>query len=312
MSNFDREKYPAFIRIIDLISAQNPLQRKRIETFVTQQDATYWKYAEQVSRALERSVLVSESARIEAASAYNRMCMDFLREQIHFRKTGVYRLDDAQIAQAQVYDRPDVMRYYMIGLLWSYLLWRNHYAMLRLLQAHLDNISVEHYLEIAPGHGLFASETLRRHPHLNAILIDLSETSIQITRDILAAFQIDPARTRFVHGDFGTTELPSDKFDLIVMGEILEHINQPLEFMRKARQLLSSQGTIFMTTCANCPAIDHVYHFHTVNEIRAAIREAGLTIVREISLPAEDIPEARWQVELVTINYAAILTERNG
>ncbi len=305
--------YPEFMKIVDLISEQNPLQKKRINNFISRQDAGYWTYAEGICRKLNQSFLRSRQEQIEAARSYNRMSMDFLLEQIRFRKTGVYRLKDANLAKKNVYSQPGVMRYYMMGLLLSYLLWPNHFEILRFLKTHIQQISViESYLDIAPGHGLFAVEVMQRFPELKATLLDISETSIQLTSEILAAFQINPSRVRFINGDFLSVPLESGNFDFISMGEVLEHVNDVREFLKRARRLLRPQGTIFMSTCANCPAIDHVYHFHNVNEIRDMIHDAGLSIVKERALPAEALPEKRCEEELITINYCAILVkERN-
>src|SRR3972149_353706 len=118
-----RDDYPELTRIIDLIGTQNPLQRKRIENFIGQQDARYWAFAEALSRTLNHSFLKDDHDRAEAARSYNRMCMDILREQIRFKKTGVYLRDDAHAAHAAVYSQPQVMRYYVVGLLLSYLFW---------------------------------------------------------------------------------------------------------------------------------------------------------------------------------------------
>jgi hypothetical protein len=57
----------------------------------------------------------------------------------------------------------------------------------------------------------------------------------------------------------------------------------------------------------NCPAIDHVYHFHTVDEIRQLIAAVGLSIRREFAQAAEPIPPERWEEALVPVNYCAIL-----
>jgi ubiquinone/menaquinone biosynthesis C-methylase UbiE len=202
------------------------------------------------------------------------------------------------------------MRYYMVGLLLSYLFWPNHYAILRFLKEHLPTISAEHYLEVAPGHGLFTVEAVRQLPRLDATLVDISETSLQVTQSLLETFEVEPRRIQFVQGDFLTAPLEIGNFDFIMMGEVLEHVDDAPGLMARAAQLLSSSGTICMTTCANCPAIDHVYHFHNVDEIRSLIRAAGLSIVRDVVLPLDDIPESRWQEELNTINYAAILEKQ--
>lgn len=305
--------YPEFMKIVDLISMQNPLQKRRINNFISRQDTDYWIYAEEICRKLNQSFLRNEQEQIEAARSYNRMSMDFLREQIRFHKTGVYRLDDANSAKTNVYSQPEVMRYYMVGLFLSYLLWPNHFKILRFLKTHIQQIStIERYLDIAPGHGLFAVEVMQRFPDLRATLLDISETSIQLTSEILAAFQIDSSRFSFIHGDFLSVPIKGDKFDFISMGEVLEHVNDAPGFLKRACRLLESQGTIFMSTCANCPAIDHVYHFHNVNEIRDMIYDAGLSIVKERALPAEAIPEEQCEEELVTVNYCAILAKEKN
>jgi len=302
--------YPEFMKIVDLISTQNPLQKKRINNFISRQDTDYWVYAEEICRKLNQSFLGSEQEKIEAARSYNRMSMDFLREQIRFRKTGVYLLDDASLAKENVYSQPDVMRYYMVGLLLSYLLWPNHFEILRFLRSSLQRIpKIESYLDIAPGHGLFTVEVMQRFPELKAVLLDISETSIHLTSRILAAFEIDLSMLSFINGDFLSVPIEGDNFDFISMGEVLEHVNDACGFLKRARSLLRSQGLIFMSTCANCPAIDHVYRFHNINEIRYMIRDAGLFILREKVLPSEPVPEEQCEKELITVNYCAILAK---
>lgn len=303
--------YPEFMRMVELVSNLSPLQKKRINHFISQQDKEYWEYAEDICRTLGCSFLKTEEGRVAVASAYNRMTMDFLSEQIRFKKTGVYLLNDANVARANVYDQPEVMRYYMLGLLLSYLLWPNHYEMLDFFRKHIQETRVVgRYLDIAPGHGLFAAETLRRFPGLRASLLDISKTSIQVTTEILKTFQIDSARFDFIHGDFLTVPMEGGDFDFISMGEVLEHVNDALGFLKRAHSLLKPDGRLFMTTCANAPAIDHIYHFHNADEIRDLIHQAGLRILKDEALPAEAVPEERCEAELVTVNYCAILAKQ--
>ena len=302
--------YPEFMRIVDLVSRLNPLQKKRVKNFIDGQDKEFWDYAESLCHALGRSFLKTEEDRLASASAYNQMTMDFLKEQIRFKKTGYYLLDDASIAQANVYNNPKVMSYYMIGLCLSYLLWPNHYKMLRFFRRHLKTSpSLMKYMDVAPGHGLFAVETMHCFPEVKASLLDISATSIKITGQILKSFLIKPSRFNFINGDFMTTHIDGGEFDFISMGEVLEHVNDPLGFLKRARSLINDNGRIFMSTCTNAPALDHIYHFHNTTEIRDLIHEAGLCILSEESLPAEDVPEERCEEELVTINYCSILAK---
>jgi 2-polyprenyl-3-methyl-5-hydroxy-6-metoxy-1,4-benzoquinol methylase len=306
MSN-PREQYPELHSILDLVAAQNPLQRKRITAFLATQGDEYWTFAEELSRTLNQSFLRDDAARAEAARSYNRMCMDILREQIRFKKTGVYLLDSAGEANATVYSQDHVMRYYIVGLLLSYLFWPNHYQMFRFFREHLGTRRIARCLEVGVGHGLFTAEVMRRNPGVEVTLVDISQTSLDLAREMLDTFRLDASRVRFVHGDYLTTSLGEGEYDMLIMGEVLEHVNDAPEFLRRARQLIRPDGTIFMSTCANCPAVDHVYHFHNVPEIRSLIAGAALSILDELKLPAEPVPEPQWEKELVTVNYSAIL-----
>jgi 2-polyprenyl-3-methyl-5-hydroxy-6-metoxy-1,4-benzoquinol methylase len=308
MNDLMLARYPELNKLVDLVSSENPLQRKRIDAFLRRQEAAYFAFAESLSRTLNRSLMRTEQDRLAAARAYNRTCMDIVREQIRFRKTGKYLLESADVAEQTVYSQKERMRYYIIGLLLSYLFWPNHYQMFCFFRAHLATVKVEQCLEVGAGHGLFTAEILRRFPHSRLTLVDISATSIEVAREVLSAFEIDLNRIEFIHADYTTASLCPAAFDLIVMGEVLEHVNAPEKFLTKALGFLRQDGSFFLSTCANCPAQDHIYHFRCVEEIRDLIRSSGLRILTEQALPAEAVPEELWQKELVTINYSGILT----
>jgi len=296
------------LKIINLISEKNPLQKKRIRNFLEKQNSDYWEFAEKLSATLNHSFLNDDSKRLQAANAYNKMCMDFLREQIRFRKTGVYRIDDASYAVEQVYDDINVMRYYMVGLLISYLFWPNHYELFRFFKNNLpSSAKVNSYLEVGVGHGLFTSSILKCMPDVKATLVDISETSIKTAKEIMKTFQVDTENIEFIHGDYLKTNFTDMGFDFIIMGEVLEHVNNAPEFMMRTKGLLNQDGTIYLSTCANSPALDHVYHFKSADEIRNMIYEHGFRIIKDLALPAENVPPERWEAELTTINYCALL-----
>ena len=303
-------QFPELARIVDLIASENPLQRKRIHAFLSKQEAGYWAFAEDLGRALSRTFLRDHEDRIRAARSYNRTCMDILGEQIRFRKGGKYLLGNASEAHEAVYSQEGVMRYYIVGLLLSYLFWPNHYEMFRFFREHLGGIRPERCLEVGAGHGLFTAEILRRFPKAQLTLVDISQTSIGLAREMLGTFEIDPLRVEFIHGDYLKTPLPASGYDFIVMGEVLEHVDDAPRFLERTRDLLRPDGTVFMSTCVNCPAVDHVYHFHNVGEIRRLIEGAGLRAERDLALAAEAVPEDRWEAELVTVNYCGILVRQ--
>jgi 2-polyprenyl-3-methyl-5-hydroxy-6-metoxy-1,4-benzoquinol methylase len=294
------------LKIINLVSITNPLQKKKIISFVETQNEEYYLFAENLSKIIFYEFLKDDNERMEAARSYNKMCMDFLKEQIRFKKTGVYRINDASIANIEVYSEPLVMRYYMVGLLISYLFWPNHYKLYQFFKNNLPANEPKSYLEIGVGHGLFTSTMLGKYENIMATLVDISETSIKTANELLGAFNVIRSNITFVHGDFFTVDI-ENKFDFIIMGEVLEHVNDAFGFMKRAKELLQPNGKIYMSTAANSPALDHVYHFHNEHEIRDLLFETGFDIESELVLPADDIPKELWQKELVTLNYCALL-----
>ena len=50
LSHVDMSQYPELGRIAELVSMENPLQRKRIEAFLAKQDTAYFRFAESLSR----------------------------------------------------------------------------------------------------------------------------------------------------------------------------------------------------------------------------------------------------------------------
>lgn len=303
--------FPEFSKVIEAVSNLNPLQKKRIAIFLENQNEDYWVESERICNSLKGSFFQDENNFIESAKAYNRMTTDFLKEQIRFKKTGKYSVDTASIAKNDVYDNPEVMKYYMIGLCLSYMLWPNHYRMYKFFKKFLDeHPSCDNYLDVAPGHGLFAAEVLNKFPKSRAKLVDISSTSLQVSRDLLASFGISQKRYETILGDFLDIKFEGNLFDFLTMGEVLEHVEKPLEFLKQASALITEDGYIFMTTCSNAPAIDHIYHFHNSQEIRDLIKMAGLTIVAEEVIPAENVPEEFCEKELVTVNYCCILSKK--
>lgn len=301
-----RTTYPAFMQLVDAIRAQNPLQAKRIITFIAGQDAAYWAFAEDVSDLLHRTLIANPEEREAVARAYNDLCMGMVRDQIAFRKTGVYPAHDPDRVRREVYDQPETMHRYMVGLLVSQVLWPNHYHLFRFFQQALRAACPTRYLEVGAGHGLFIREALRQFPDLDVAVCEISAASIAVSRRILAAFGVHAARIRFTQSDFFA--FSNDRqYDFVTVGEVLEHVGDPVSFLARVHECLAPNGFVYLSTCVNCPAVDHVYHFHSVEEIRTAIAAARFAIVEERVLPAEDVPCSQWAEQLITVNYGAIL-----
>jgi len=282
--------------IEELVAAVGNLssrQGRNIRLFMAMQDADYLKFAEDIS---ERAVSLAGGIEL-AAEAYNQVCADILREQIRYSRTGTYFLQTAQQANDSIYSQPS-MREYAIGLLLSYIFWPNHYKMWRFYEKHIRDIPVTRVLEIGAGHGLFSAHMIKKSPESQLDIIDISKLSVILSCDMMRAHGALSDNVKFVVGDFLSVDL-SDQYDFLIMGEVLEHVDKAHEFLRRAYDALRSGGKAYLSTCSNCPALDHVWHFHSVNEIRRMIDDAGFMVWADLILPVSSFPD--------TTNYCAIL-----
>jgi 2-polyprenyl-3-methyl-5-hydroxy-6-metoxy-1,4-benzoquinol methylase len=69
--------------------------------------------------------------------------------------------------------------------------------------------------------------------------IDLSETAVRLCR----ARGLSASRT-----DFFDRSLDAQRFDVIVMSELIEHVPSPQRFLKRAEELLADDGVLYLTT----------------------------------------------------------------
>jgi 2-polyprenyl-3-methyl-5-hydroxy-6-metoxy-1,4-benzoquinol methylase len=295
-----------FENLVRQIIDTNPFIKKRLKKFLADKDKEFFLDANAKIKIILSSMECEDPLK-EIVNFFNKMTLDFLSAQIQFRKTYNYPITDDKIAKEAVYKNCEVMTYYMYGLFASYFLWPNHYEIYKYFNRILTKFdSIGAHLEVAPGHGLFTSEVRARHRECKSTLVDISETSLNITKRVLERFGV-AQNVSFQKCDFNEFYSES-KYDLIVMGEVLEHVGNPATFLIKTRSLLNRSGKIFITTCTDAPAIDHVYHFKSLNEIRELCTDSGLTIEDERAISADypSIEEAA--LNRSTINYCALLS----
>ena len=80
-----------------------------------------------------------------------------------------------------------------------------------------------------------------------------------------------------------------------------------MTLLQKIRPVLRDEGHLYISTCVNCPAIDHIFQFLDVDHIRQVLTQAGFMIEQEHVLPVESLPMDEIMRRKITINYCAIL-----
>jgi len=120
--------------------------------------------------------------------------------------------------------------------------------------------------------------------------IDLSETAIRLCR----GRGLSASRT-----DFFDRSLDAQRFDVIVMSELIEHVPSPQRFLKRAEELLADDGVLYLTTpnfgslarrmLAESWSVihpEHVGYFERSTLSKIASEETSL---REIKIEANNI-----------------------
>jgi 2-polyprenyl-3-methyl-5-hydroxy-6-metoxy-1,4-benzoquinol methylase len=219
-----------------------------------------------------------------AGDRLDSMCEDYrwlsgivLDEELHFRRTGRYRLSSFEQAEREVYSSPELMSRYMNGLLASQLWWRNHTEMLNYFRDHFieqNPVGFTH-LEIGPGHGLFLYLAAVSQRCGCAEAWDISDASISNTRQALNSLHLS---RQVLISKVDLFDAPDRQFSSIAFSEVLEHLERPRDALAVLHRLLSDDGRLFLNAPVNSPAPDHIYLFETPEELLETITDAGFSI----------------------------------
>jgi len=241
------------------------------------------------------------------ANAYKIILNDTIREQVYFSRKGKYRYSSFKEVADSVYFNPDYMNQYMVGLALTLFLWPNHLAIKHFFDQNIPRDQGGDYLEIGPGHGFYFISSMCHCAYDAFYGVDVSPTSIALTRNLLDSGYFGQFRSHeLIEADFldWTTDRPPRA---VVMGEVLEHVEEPWRFFRKIAEITADNAWIFVTTCVNSPAVDHIYLYEHPDQILSQAREAGLELVQQLFLPYGEFSIEETLDKRLPLNVALIL-----
>ena len=96
-----------------------------------------------------------------------------------------------------------------------------------------------------------------------------------------------------------TAALIEPKADWLVCVEVLEHLDDPVAFLRGLRRNMAPGARAFITAALNAAHTDHIYLYRNSNEVLDQLIEAGFTLEQSFvgaaykpSSPGVPVPEA--------------------
>ena len=290
------------------LSSTRPNNFFKVNKFLSLQNLEYFKTAEEISKIVFSLEKQWNLKKYYSLDSYNSLCKETMVEQLYLKKKGTYRAINDKISNIELYKSSKKMKSYLLGLMLTQIFWPSHYKILKFYKKNIKLKKRIKFLEIGSGHGLLSKYLVDNSPHNSGVICDISKQSLVLVKKILKSKK-NLNEIKFVNQDFFKLNRKS-KFDFIIMGEVIEHVKNPKVFLKKANNLLKKNGQIFLSTCANCAQVDHIFHFKNIYEIQKLIRSCKLKIKSELITPSENIPKSLWKTEKIAINYCSFLTKK--
>jgi SAM-dependent methyltransferase len=291
-------------RTLRRINDRDPAYGRKLETDLGRMDSVFFERAERFLGSFERFLAVKGRALDHGVDCHLKLCTSMIEERLRFLRSGRYANSSFADVEQRVYANPEIMEYHMYGLVFSQFLWKDQYARLEFFCSGLPRYREQtgSYLELGGGHAMYissAADILRHDTHFE--LIDISATSMELARAM-------SPNHRIRYHLCNVFDFPVErKYDFIVAGEILEHLEEPRKLLTWIRDMLSPRGRAFITTPVNAPTVDHIYLFNHAQEIRDMLGSEGFVIESEATRYGEDLPAAKAEKLKIPQMFAAFI-----
>jgi 2-polyprenyl-3-methyl-5-hydroxy-6-metoxy-1,4-benzoquinol methylase len=273
-----------------------------------------YPFAEELCRNCYHYSRKDKKTYLENVHSLIEFSVEFLRLQMHLHKTGGYLYKNFKEVEDNVYNNPNRKLsgpWYTWALYFSQIFWVTHWNVMKFFRSVYCKTDKEtgEALEVPTGTGIFITLFLNYNPGWRGTGVDLSDSAIAFTKDVLSWYHIEPERMSLIKDNIYTWQTEK-RFDRILCGEFLEHLEDPLGVLKKLHSLLKPDGKVFITVAVYASMIDHIYLYRSADEVRKHIREAGLVPTQELvqAVFEKRDPEGRD----TPVNYCAILEKASA
>ena len=305
----DLEKYPNFQHIIAAQIDVWPNHEDYLQHHFSNLDTPVLILTEEIAGLVSR--LVGDRM-VEYCEDYKWMCDNFFLEDVHFRKTGKYRLRNFTEVYEHVYGNHEYMSRYINGILFSQILWSNQAASFACyVNTFLPSLNeFDELLEIGPGHGLLLYFATKIEKLKSITGWDISRSSLDATANALRDLGVErPVELTLQN----ILETPSrkDAFNAVIFSEVLEHLDQPDVALNIVFQAMRPGGKLFLNVPVNSPAPDHIFLWNNPEEVIDLVGECGFEIEGTSFAPATGFSEADARRRKATINTLVVAKKPN-
>ena len=294
----DTAKYPNLALMTTTLRAKHRFAADSVDRGISLFGDTWAAEFEQVVSALFPNPEVLAAA----VKGYATFAMQSMRLQVVFERERQYKAKTHEQASNEVYfNEMHMMQEYLPGLLLSHFLWPHHYRQLQFFDsAFVQAMRVAgatSFMEVGIGTGLYSGLLLRKLSSIKGTGIDISPSSKKFTEAQMLALGV---ASRYHVELRDITSIPiKPRADWLVCVEVLEHLDDPVAFLRGLRRNMAPGARAFITAALNAAHADHIYLYRNSNEVLAHLVDAGFTLEQSFvgaaykpASPGMPVPEA--------------------
>ena len=257
-------------------------------------------WAQEFNRMLQ-SLFPDDESLSSAAKGYAAFAFDSMRHQKAFERDRSYPHKTYEEVANQVYFNEEHMeKEYLPGLLLSHYLWPHHYRQLQFFNNNfvlpLSMSDQKSFIEVGIGTTLYSRIVLENVPDSAGVGYDISPSSCRYAERHVKAIS---AECRYQVCEQDIVAQPIDQVPWIICVEVLEHLEDPVEFLVTLRKTLRRGGHAFITAAINSGHADHIYLYRSPQDVALHLNEAGFHIEQGFSdtafpppAPGVPVPEA--------------------
>lgn len=290
--------YPYIKKVADFLFVKFPY-------FATVIDKRYEEFGEAWLAEFNEELKVffgDDLPRLQSAvNGYGSFALDSMKLQKKFDKMREYIPKEYADVSHDVYLNRDYMfNLYLPGIMLSQYLWSHHYRQLHYFRhtfvEMLKERSADCFCDVGVGTGFYSKEMLRALPVIRGRGYDISPFSLEHTRIMIDKWQF-LGRYEFCQADI-LLETPKDQADCLVCVEVLEHLDDPVSFLKALYVLLRPGGIGFITAAINGPNADHIYLYRGLGDLEREVASAGFEILQSVEYlgyipkPGDSVPSS--------------------
>lgn len=217
-----------------------------------------------------------------AVKGYVMFALDAMRLQKKFEKTRQYESKTyAEVSQAVYHNEEYMNNLYLPGILLSHYLWPHHYQQLLYFQKDFKPLVLAvknpNFCDVGIGTGFYSRQMLGLSDKMTGNAFDISESSLKYSKTQIDAFNFTD-RWQFENRDI-IANTPKQQWEFLTSIEVLEHLEDPVSFLKSLRKMLKPGGYGFISAALTAANEDHIYLYNTVDEVIEQLNQAGFSVV---------------------------------